>query len=104
MGWYLNQDLRAVADPHLQIRGGPGHPDPDIRWVGAGVGVSGLKKKTFLALRASVWSKNKRGGGRGGTGFSGSATERRWSCYGKLRELSSQESSHKLYGFTFITI
>ena len=66
MGWDLNQDLRAVTDPHLQIRGGPGHPDPDIRWVGAGVGVSGLKKKTFLALRASVWSKNKRWGGGGG--------------------------------------
>ena len=97
MGWDLNQDLRAVTDPHLQIRGGPGHPDPDIRWVGAGVGVSGLKKKTFLALRASVWSKNKRWGG-------GGVWLRRWSCHGKLRELSSQESSQKLYGFTFITI
>ena len=103
MGWYLNQDLRAVADPHLQIRGGPGHPDPDIRWVGAGVGVSGLKKKLFWPFGPQFGLKI-RGGGRGGTGFSGSATERRWSCYGKLRELSSQESSHKLYGFTFITI
>ena len=51
-----------VVDPDLQIRG-----------VGEGVGRSstprdkrggggGLKKKNcFLALRASVWSKNKRG-------------------------------------------
>ena len=41
--------------------------------------------------------------GEGGGLSSGSATERRWSCYA-VRELSSQESSHKLYGFTFITI
>jgi len=31
LGWDLNQDLKAVADPDLQIRGGPGHPDPEIR-------------------------------------------------------------------------
>ena len=37
--------------------GGPGHPDPEIKWGG------GLKK-FCSALRASVWSKNKVGGGR----------------------------------------
>ena len=35
----------------------PGHPDPEIR-RGWGEEVS---KKIFLALRASVWSQNKRG-------------------------------------------
>ena len=44
----------AVVDPDLQIRGGAGHPDPEIR------GAPGLKKY-FSALRASVWSKNKGG-------------------------------------------
>ena len=33
---------------------GAGHPDPEIR------GGPGLQKKIFLALRASVWSKNKK--------------------------------------------
>ena len=41
-------------DPDLEIRGPPGHPDPYIRG-GGGV------QKTFSALRASVWSKNKGG-------------------------------------------
>ena len=43
-----------VKDPDLQIRrgGGGSHPDPEIRGGG-----SGLKKKIFSALRASVWSK-----------------------------------------------
>ena len=50
-----------MADPDLQIRevgggGGEGHPDPEIR------GAQSLKN-FFSALRASVWSKNKRGGG-----------------------------------------
>ena len=42
-----------VKDPDLQIRRGAGgsHPDPEIR------GGSGLEKKFFSALRASVWSK-----------------------------------------------
>ena len=59
-----------VADPDLQIGGrGGGHPDPEIR------GKPGLKKIFFSALRASVWSKNKRGGGWAPLGFSpGSAT------------------------------
>ena len=46
-----------VADPDLQIRGGRGgHPHPEIRggWS---------QKKLFSALRASVWSNNKRGTG-----------------------------------------
>ena len=68
MGWYLNQDLRAVADPHLQIRGGPGHPDPDIRWVGAGVGVSGLKKKLFWPFGPQFGLKIRGVGGEGGGG------------------------------------
>jgi len=37
----------AVANPDLQRRRGPGHPDPEIR------GGPGLKKKFFLALWAS---------------------------------------------------
>ena len=44
----------SVADPDLQIRGGPGHPDPEIR-EGGGT----ISKKIFPALLASVWSKNK---------------------------------------------
>ena len=62
----------SVADPDLQIReggggGGHGHPDPEIR---------GVSKTSFLALWASVWSKNKAGGGAGPPGPShGSATE-----------------------------
>ena len=41
-----------MADPELQIRGGGGHPDPEISggWS---------PKKFFAALRASVWSTNK---------------------------------------------
>ena len=35
--------------------GGPGHPDPEIKWGGP------VWKKIFSALWASVWSKNKRG-------------------------------------------
>ena len=62
-----------MADPDLQIRGegkgegggegggGHGHPDPEIR---------GVSKTSFLALWASVWSKNKVGGG-GGAGSPG---------------------------------
>ena len=34
-------------------KGGPGHPDPEIRGGGQS------PKKFFSALRASVWSKNK---------------------------------------------
>ena len=45
-----------MVDPDLQIRGGgPGHPDPEI----GGGGRS--PKKFFLALRASVWPKNRGG-------------------------------------------
>ena len=40
-----------MSDPGLEIRGGPGHPDPEIVGVGVGAGF-GL----------SVWAKNK---GRG---------------------------------------
>ena len=54
-----------MADPDLQIRGkgGGGHPDPEIR----GGGGQSLKK-CFSALRVSVWSKNKGGGGAGSPG------------------------------------
>ena len=46
----------AVGDPDPQItEGGGGHAYPEIR------GEAGLKKKFFLALRASVWSKTKEG-------------------------------------------
>ena len=48
-----------MGDPDLQIRWGRGgHPDPDIRGGGA------VSKKNVSALWASVWSKNKGGGGR----------------------------------------
>ena len=42
-----------MAHPDLQIIGGGGHPDPEIR-----VGGDSLKKN-FSALWTSVWSKNK---------------------------------------------
>ena len=48
--------LTAMADPDLQIRGGGGHPDPEITG-------GGLQKDFFFALRASFWSKNKGGPG-----------------------------------------
>ena len=58
-----------VADPDPQIRGKGraggqvqgGHPDPEIRG-------SSVSKKIFSALRASVWSKNRGGGGAGSPG------------------------------------
>ena len=46
-----------MADPDLQIMGGPGHPDPMIR--GRGWGQS--PKNFFSAIQASAWSKYKRG-------------------------------------------
>ena len=51
--------LVTVADPDLQMKGGGeggGHPDPEIRGA--------VSKKYILAFRASVWSKDKEGGGR----------------------------------------
>ena len=48
----------SLADPDLQIRGGGGHSDPEIR------GEGGLKF-FFTAFRGSVWCKNKGGGGGG---------------------------------------
>ena len=45
-----------MPDPYLEIRGGPGHPDPEIRWEG------GRSPNFFSALWASVWSKIKGGG------------------------------------------
>ena len=49
-----------AADPDLQIREGPGHPDPEM-----GVGRGQSENKIFSALQASVWSYNKGGGGAG---------------------------------------
>ena len=43
-----------AADPDLQIREGPGHPDPEM-----GVGRGQSEKKIFSALQASVSSNNK---------------------------------------------
>ena len=48
-----------MPNPDLEITGGPGHPDPEIRKGGGGGTVSQI---FFSALRASVWSKNKEGG------------------------------------------
>ena len=47
----------AVADTDLQITGEGCHPDPEMGGGGAGL------KNFFSALRASVWSKNKREAG-----------------------------------------
>ena len=54
-----------MEDPDLQIRGGGGHPDPEIRGT--------VSKNIFSTLRASVLSKNKGGGPPGPS--PGSATE-----------------------------
>ena len=60
-----------AADPDLQIREGPGHPDPEM-----GVGRGQSENKIFSALQASVWSYNKGGGGWPPVGPSpGSTTE-----------------------------
>ena len=53
--------LVTVAEPDLQMKGGGGgggggHPDPEIRRA--------VSKKIISAFRASVWSKDKGGGGR----------------------------------------
>ena len=56
-----NIPVNAVEDTDLKVRGGGGgggrggHPDPEIG--------GRVSKINFLALRASVWSKNKGGGG-----------------------------------------
>ena len=50
-----------MADQDLQIRRGPGHPDPEIREGGGGRGRAVLN--FFSALWASVWAKIKKGGG-----------------------------------------
>ena len=43
-------------------KGEPGHPDPEIRGGGGGGGARRVvSKKSFFALRASVWSKSKGG-------------------------------------------
>ena len=61
-----------VVYTNLQIREGPGYPDPEM---GGGGGVGLSSKKLFSALRASVWSKTKAVGRGGGWGSSpGSAT------------------------------
>ena len=40
-----------MPDPDLEIRGGPGHPDPEI-------GGKPVSQKNYFGLRVSVWSKN----------------------------------------------
>ena len=52
--WQVSRStmIACSGGPDLQIRGGPGHPDPEIR----GAAVS---KKCFSAPQVSVWSKNK---------------------------------------------
>ena len=48
-------------DPYLPIRGGEGHPDPEIR--------RGARSQIFFpALRVSVRSTNKSRGGEGRVG------------------------------------
>ena len=59
-----------MPNPDLEITGGSGHPDPELRKGGGG----GTVSKIFFR-RASVWSKNKEGT-RPPPGLSpGSATE-----------------------------
>ena len=51
----------ALEETDLQVREGGGggrHTDPEIRGRGCGCGLN-----FFWAIRASVWSKNKGGGG-----------------------------------------
>ena len=48
-------------------------PDPDLEIGGGGEDGGPVSKRNFLALRASVWSKNKGGGGHPGHS-AGSAT------------------------------
>ena len=43
---------KTVADPDLQIRGEPGHPDPEI--TGGEGGGNGLKKNCFSPLGLSL--------------------------------------------------
>ena len=45
-----------MALTDLQIRGGGGYPDPEIR---LGLAGGGLQNVFFSALRVSSWSKNK---------------------------------------------
>ena len=54
-------DYHSAPGPDREIRGrGSRHPDPDIRRGGGGGGGCGaITKKFLLALRASVWYKNK---------------------------------------------
>ena len=68
--------LKSVADLDLQIRGGGGHLDPEIRW-----GPS-RKKKNVSALRTSVWSTNKRGGRAPPGPSPASTTEKGWASKG----------------------
>ena len=53
------KDSSSGSRPSVTWGGGGGHPDPEIREGGGSV------KKFFWALQASVWSKNKGGGGVG---------------------------------------
>ena len=48
-----------VPDPDLEIRGGPWSSRPLQKGGGRGGGL--VSKKIFLALRASVWFKNRGG-------------------------------------------
>ena len=58
---------KTVADPDLQVRGEPSHPDHEINGGGA------VSKKIVSALWASVWSNNWRGA-LGGSGPSPGST------------------------------
>jgi len=49
--------LNQCRIPDLEIRGGAGHPDLEIRKRGGGA----VSQKIFSALWASVWSKDKGG-------------------------------------------
>ena len=59
----------AMPDPNLEIKGGGRSPRPLDKGGG-----DGHQKKIFSALRESVWSKNKGGGGLPGPS-AGSVTE-----------------------------
>ena len=63
-----------MADPDLQIREGPGHPDPEIRRAGGG----GRSKKQFFPPFGSQFGLTI------GGPSPGSATERTWLAQGSL--------------------
>ena len=64
--------LLSMADPDLQIRGRPAHPDPEITGEGRGI------KKNFFRPFGPQFGLKIRGGARAPQAPSGFATEYLW--------------------------